>query len=317
MNIKALLQNTNAYKLIKADKLNGTLNHAILIICQDEFMLETYLKFFAQTVMCSDNEPCLTCRACSLIQKNAYTDAISYPTNKKIVVADIDDLIEKSYLKPLENTKKIFILNNAHEMNAQCQNKLLKTLENPPENTYLLLGATTTNTLLQTVLSRVKKLEVLPFKDEEIIDFLKDKCEDKEKLLQAVKLSLGKVGKALNYYEIGGLNEVYNLVINVLTNLNSSKQVAQFSASIDGEILQDFISITASVLNDAIAYKSGKTVLDKNAKTIAEKYSFGALIFASDKVREAEKSINFNGNATAVKDALLFGILEGNYKWSK
>ncbi len=317
MQIKALLQNTNAYKIIKADKLKGTLSHAILLVCQDEIMLETYLKFFAKTLMCNNGEPCLNCRACNLIDKKAYSDAIFYPTNKKIVVADIDDLIEKSYLKPLENSNKIFILNNAHEMNAQCQNKLLKTLENPPENTYILLGATTTNTLLQTVLSRVKKLEIMPFKDEEIIDFLKGQCEDLEKLKNAVKLSLGKLGEALKQYETGGINDVYNLAVNVLTKLNSSRQIAEFSASVNGEILKDFISVTASLLNDALAYKSGKTVHDKNVEIIAKKYSYGALIYASDKLREAEKAINFNGNATAVKDALLFGILEGNYKWSK
>ena len=317
MDVQRLLSTTNAFNILKADKENKTLSHAILVVCDDAFMLETYLTYFAKLIACEGIEPCLTCRTCSLIEKRSYVDAIFYPIGKKILVQDIDDLIEKSFFKPLENENKLFVLLNAHEMNAQAQNKLLKTLENPPANTIILLGATTTNTMLSTVLSRVKKLEIPKFSDGEIVDVLSKEYTDIERLNNAVKLSFGKVGEAINRYNQEDGNKAYNASVKVLTELSNSRQVATYSALIDGEILSDFISITSRLVEEAIREKNGITSQDKNVNLIANKYTLGALIFIQDKLREAEKSIYFNGNATAVKDALLFGVLEGNYKWSK
>lgn len=317
MDVSRLLSSTSAFQILKADKQNNTLSHAILVVCDDVFMLEKYLTYFAKLIACSDSEPCLTCRTCNLIEKHAYVDSVFYPIGKKILVQDIDDLIEKSYFKPLENDVKTFVLVNAQEMNAQAQNKLLKTLENPPSNTIILLGATTTNTLLSTVLSRVKKLEIGKFSDGEIIEFLKDECTDLEKLKSAVKLSFGKVGEALNRYGQEDGNKAYNACVKVLKELSSSKQVAEFSGAIDGEILADFISITSRLIEEALQYKNGIQIKDKNVCEIASKYTVGALIFIQDKLREAEKALHFNGNATSIKDAFLFGVLEGKYKWSK
>lgn len=317
MDVKGVLSNTNAFKILKADKENNTLSHAILVVCDDAFMLETYLTYFAKLIACKEVEPCLTCRTCQLVEKRSFVDVIFYPLGKKILVQDVDDLIEKSYFKPLESENKLFVLLNAHEMNAQAQNKLLKTLENPPANTIILLGATTTNTLLSTILSRVKKLEIPKFSDGEIVDALSGEYTDLEKLNNAVKLSFGKVGEAINRYNQEDGNKAYNASVKVLTELSNSRQVAMCGALIDGDILSDFISITSRLVEDAIRQKNGIASQDKNINLIANKYTLGALIFIQDKLREAEKSLYFNGNATAVKDALLFGVLEGNYKWSK
>ncbi|MBO5851090.1 MAG: hypothetical protein J6R29_02020 [Clostridia bacterium] len=317
MDIRKLLSSTSAFKILKADKQNNTLSHAILVTCDDILMLETYLTYFAKLLACKSDEPCLTCRTCSLIDKRSFVDATFYPIGKKILVQDIDDLIEKSYFKPLESENKLFVLLNAHEMNAQAQNKLLKTLENPPANTIILLGATTTNTLLSTVLSRVKKLEIGKFSDGEIINVLSSECSDLNRLQSAVKLSFGKVGEALNKYNLNDGNKAYDASVKVLLELLTSKQVASFSAEIDGEILNDFISITSRLVEEAMLEKSGIASRDKNVNLIASKYTYGALIYVQDKLREAEKSLHFNGNATAIKDALLFGVLEGKYKWSK
>ena len=53
-------------------------------------------------------------------------------------------------------------------MNASAQNKLLKTLEEPPKNVHILLGATSEYPLLATLKSRVKKLEIPPFDNQTI-----------------------------------------------------------------------------------------------------------------------------------------------------
>ena len=198
MKLTSLLNKTNAFKVFTNDIKMGTLSHAYLIVCEDAVMLENYLKEFSKQLFCTDFG-CGECRTCKLIENKGLTDVKFYPTGDKIKVGDVDDIISKAYVKPLEFDKKLFVLVNANEMNAQAQNKLLKTLEEPPQNTYLILGATTVYPLLSTVLSRVKRLDIPAFNSADIYDFLTENyIEKKEQFDSAITVCNGKVGEAIN-----------------------------------------------------------------------------------------------------------------------
>lgn len=320
MNVFSLLKNTNAYKILNGDKKRGTLSHAYLLCCDDEAMLDEYLSFFAMALTCESEEPCTTCRTCKLIASKTHTDVIWYPkSTKKIVVADVDELVEKSYFKPLELNCKVFCLSNVSQMTVQAQNKLLKTLEEPPENTFILMGTTSVYPLLSTVLSRVKKLEITPFSDSELYAFLTENGYDSDKIQSALVLANGRVGEALSRYGSDG-GEVINLAKTVLINLKSSKQVADFSAKITKDILKDFVSALAKLTQaslNASAKDDYSGAFKEAINEVLRSTSVGALVYISDKIREAEKAVYFNGNHQAVVDGLLFGILEGKFKWSK
>ncbi len=321
MEINSLIKNTKAYKIFSGDKKNNTLSHATLITCDDSELLESYLKVFCKLLMCESVEFCGNCRVCKLIDSNQFEDVRFYPEEGKIKTKDVDDLVEKSYLKPLESDKKLFVLVNAQDMNAQSQNKLLKTLEEPPKNTYILLGATSTYTLLPTLLSRVKKLDILPFSDEEIISCLKGDFEDLDKLKSAVSVCGGVVSEAIKKYQDDEIKVIENLVYDIFTKMKSSKDVAFYSSKINKNNIKDVIGVSSRLALDALRYKSGDNTLNKissqEVEVIANSYTVGALLQFSEKLRKIEKSLYFNGNIQAVSDLLLFGLLEGKYKWSK
>ena len=312
-----LIKNTTAYKIFANDKLSGTSSHAVLIVCDDALMLKNYLKIFAKTLMCDEKEPCFNCRTCRLIDGENFQDVVFYPTGKKLVVNDVSDLISKSYVKPLEKDKKLFVISNMQDANAQSQNKLLKILEEPPENTYILLGTTSTYPLLSTILSRVKRLDIPNFSDDEIYSELKGEYQDVDRLKTAIKLSGGKVGEVISRYESGEGEDVEDLVLNIFNNMNTSRDVIKYSSKITKDNLQDFIVITSKLISEVMAIKSNLKKANEKLKAIVEKYSFGALVFALEKLRDAEKALAFNGNTTAIADGILFGIVEGKNKWSK
>ena len=320
MKIDSLIKKTNAYKIFSKDKQNKTLSHATLIVCDDGEMLESYLKVFAKTLMCNESDFCGECRICKLIDSKNYEDVKFYPENNKILTKDVDDLIEKTYLKPLEGDKKLFVLVNAQDMNVQSQNKLLKTLEEPPENTYLLMGATSVFTLLPTVLSRVKRLDILPFNSNDIVDALSDECTNYEDLVSAVKLSNGKVSEALKKYQGEGVEKIEKIVFEIFTKMKTSKDIAVYSSKIDKNNFRDVITMSLALVLDVLRYKNNTIKLsfdNQIVEVMAENYSIGALLHVSEKLQEIEKSLYFNGNIQSLVDAMLFGILEGKYKWSK
>lgn len=322
MDYFSLLKNTNAYKMFSGDKARGTLSHANLIVCEDEANLEAYLKIFAKTLMCNESEPCLECRACRLIDSKTHTDVVFYPQGKKIVVSDVDDLIEKSYFRPLESDKKVFVLTGVSSMTVQAQNKLLKTLEEPPKNTYLILGTTSVYPLLSTVLSRCKRFDIPPFSEDDVLALLKESYTLSDKLKTAVRLSGGKIGEAISRYESGAGNLAEETAIKIFTELKSSKDVAKYSSLVTKDILGDFISSSVKLIETALRISlnkqtTGEGRLYEGAKKLSETASVGALLYTADKLREIEKDYYFNGNLTALTDGLLFGILEGKHKWSK
>ena len=325
IDFTALLAETNAYRTIKGDRDNNRLSHAYLILSADGDNLTEYLKIFASLMVCQDGSPCGKCRRCKLMSENLFPDAFLFPKNGVSVLADdINDLIEESFVKPIEGDKKIFIISHAETMNASAQNKLLKTLEEPPSGVHLILGATSEFALLSTVKSRVKKLEIPAFSNEKLFSVLKNDYPDAKRLDTAIACGDGTVGKAVRLYGDEKLVGITDLVVDTLVNMNSSKDVLDYTEKILS-VCQDpseFFSVLELALRDMLAVKenASDTVANKGvAERLADTQNFctGAIINALEKINQAEKRKKFNANPTMLIEWLLFQILEGKYKWQK
>ncbi len=324
-DLLSLVKDTGAYKIIKGDISSSRLSHAYLLITPDGENLLEYLKIFASLIAC-ENGGCGVCRTCRLINENRHADVIVYPKDSEknaVLTEDVTDLIESSYIKPLESDKKIFIINRAETMNAPAQNKLLKTLEEPPKNVYILIGATAEYPLLSTVKSRVKKLEIPPFSADKLISALKDDCPDKTKLYNAVACGDGTVGKAKALYGDENLSQTLDLIADIICNMQSSADVLEYSTKISGlkGDFDGFLSALELTLRDMLCGLSNEGTVNnkeiyarvKNAKG----YNEGALVYALDKINQAYGRKRLNANALMLTEWLLFQILEGKYKWRK
>ena len=305
-----VIRNTNAYKIIYGEKKRGELSHAYLIVCPDGVMLKTYMKLFASLIMCENDGACGECRPCRLIDKEAYADCDFYPKDgDKIKTADIDDLVSKTIIRPIESDIRMFVLVGAENMTAEAQNKILKTLEEPPRNVCILIGATTDNALLPTVKSRVKRLDVPPFSDGEIKRALGEEYPDKAKLESAIALGGGKIGSVIKAYTDGNAEKMQTFCREVLFSMRSSKDVAKYSSKINKDNIKDFISILKSEVANLLVKDNRK----------AEDYGYvtGALIAISDMLSEKERALYYNANAVMVADSVLLAILGEKYKWQK
>lgn len=305
-----VIRNTNAYKIIYGEKKRGELSHAYLIVCPDGVMLKTYMKLFASLIMCENDGACGECRPCRLIDKEAYADCDFYPQDgDKIKTADIDDLVSKTIIRPIESDIRMFVLVGAENMTAEAQNKILKTLEEPPRNVCILIGATTDNALLPTVKSRVKRLDVPPFSDGEIRRALGDEYPDKAKLESAIALGGGKIGSVIKAYTDGNAEKMQTFCREVLFSMRSSKDVAKYSSKINKDNIKDFISILKSEVANLL--------VKDNRKAGDYGYVTGALIAISDMLSEKERALYYNANAVMVADSVLLAILGEKYKWQK
>ena len=321
----SLVKDTGAYKTVAGDKENGRLSHAYLLLSADKENLKEYLKIFAQTIACGEKERCGKCRSCRLIEQQSYPDAFFYPAaeGSAILTEDINDVIEKTYLKPVESDKKIFVLSGGETMNASAQNKLLKTLEEPPRGVHILIGSLSEFPLLPTVKSRMKKLEIPAFPAEKLFAALKEDCPDEEKLKRAIACGDGTAGTAKALYGDENLAAVSLLAEDTLVNMKSSKDVLKYSVKISEKCpdVDGFLSVTELYLRDLLVYFEGKKELALNPETLERTVNAGfnsaSCAYALEKITEARKRKKFNGGGAMLTEWLLFSVLEGKHKWQK
>lgn len=313
MYIDELIKSTNAYKIISGEKKRGALSHAYLIVCPDADFLREYLKVFARLIACS-NDGCGACRTCKLISEEGYTDCTFYPKEgSKILTADIDDLLSQVNVKPLENQTRIFVLSGVENMNASAQNKILKTLEEPPANVCILMGATVDYSLLPTVKSRVKRIDVPPFGDKILKNVLIGEFSDIKKLDKAISSGGGRLTQIVKIYNDVEVDKTVEFCRMVLKNMKSSKDVLIYSAKLDKDNLQNFVSEMKVEVMRIAKLKIAGLLNDKDL----DEFHIGALLGIEDMLAKKERALNFSSNATMVADGVLFGILQEKYKWQK
>jgi DNA polymerase-3 subunit delta' len=126
-------------------------------------------------------------------------------TAGEITVDQIRGLIRKLYLKPSIGKYKAALIDEAQAMNAEAQNALLKTLEEPPGDALIILITPDSRRLLATIRSRCQKLRFnfVAQKDLEIL--AKDLVSrngnklDEELMAEAVKISFGRPGRLAGF----------------------------------------------------------------------------------------------------------------------
>ncbi|MDY6367231.1 MAG: hypothetical protein SPL13_01775 [Clostridia bacterium] len=313
----SLVKTTKAFSSFNKETF-GNLSHAYLIVHPDGDNLLTYLKIFAKAAVKGDE------RVDTLIDEGYHPDVKIYPVGRdNVLTEDVADLINESYVKPIESDKKIFIVNRAETMNQTAQNKLLKTLEEPPKNVTIFLGATSEYPLIATVKSRVRKIFIPEFDGAALFNALKEDCPDFEKLNTAIACGDGTVGKAYKNYHDEKLGETVDAACDMLVNMKSSKNVLEFSRKIVGKYeINDFLNALKTILRDMLANIEGKPELIGSGvvfekASAAEGFTEGAIIYAIEKIREAEERLKFNSSEDMVCEWLMFQILEGKYKWRK
>ncbi len=314
------------FKQLKWEKIfqqsldTDKLAHAYLIVGKDQILASKYGFYLAKKIIGNCNA-CGKCHFCLMIEEGSHPDVSNYPTNQgdKISVSDVEQLLEKSYLKPVEGENKVFIISNLANMAEVAQNKILKILEEPPKNTYFILTAPNTASVLPTIQSRCVKIPMEEFSKEQVYNFLENEYKDKEKL-ELVSMSCGGViTDAINAMKSDKILLQYEKAFNIISNLTSTKEMVTvlqyFQDKDELEILKFMQMIYRDMLmirtrTENLVYNSGKLA---QLKERARYFSNATLIESIDKVGNAILRTYSFVNKTSNIDTLLLELLEVKY----
>lgn len=95
-------------------------------------------------------------RLCAEMHISPFDLAMLETENASLGIEDIRNWQKTLFLKPVKSKTKAVIINHAEKLTREAQNACLKILEEPPENTQIILLATTEQNFLPTILSRCK-----------------------------------------------------------------------------------------------------------------------------------------------------------------
>lgn len=184
---------------------NSRISHSYIVVGPEGSGKSIFALYMASVMLCSGkHKPCGSCSACMKIKNNNHPDVkILSGIEKSIGVDNIRDIIDDIYTKPYEGDRKVVILKGADNITLQGQNALLKTLEEPPEDTTIIMLMENMNAILPTIQSRCQILRFGRVHRDKIKNHLKSLGYDEGRASMASGLSDGIVGRALRVLDEG------------------------------------------------------------------------------------------------------------------
>jgi hypothetical protein len=336
--MELLFKTTTAYTTVCRDASRRGLSHAYLVWFADSRNLRYYLKLIALAMFGQAEQSPVGKR----ILNESFPDCKVYPEEgKKWMVDAAAEIIDDCALRPTEADKKVYVLSSFEQATPLVQNKLLKILEEPPQNVVFLLGATATAPLLNTVLSRVKLLSVPPFTAREVYRVLKRQFPQNGELEEVAQSCGGNLGVAQSMIGDGWFTTVHAAALEICT-ADTAEQAFMLSQKYGDtpyktELLAEmqrlyFLALTQSVGsngtqsvgesnstqnvgNNATQSQSGNN--EKEIAALIKIWQRPTLVFAESEVTRAAMDVKFNAFFAGLLNDFMVRVMEENEKWLK
>lgn len=315
MDYSKQIKSLKAYQDIKDSFMHGSISQAYLFLCPDKLTLSEFLNEVAKLLICENKNGCGVCASCKKIIANTHPDVLIYPKDKNFVTEDAGDIYDKVQLKPMLAGMKVFLINMIDNSTEQAQNKILKIIEEPPENVVFIMSATNPNKVLPTILSRVQKRELDKMSRQEIVNILGEENEINE---IAIACGDGYLGKTFSIVNDDEFITNYKNMFNLLKNMKKSDQIPEFSMyfSKNKQVFENSITILSEFLRDVLMINLGCEGLVKNTnltselELIGKEFSLSALVNIIRNLNYVRQKMDSNVSLVTLADNMLLELLE-------
>lgn len=221
MPFSDLIAQDRALAPLRSALRRGALHHAYLFGGPAGVGKASAARLLAQAANCegpaaAEGDACGRCGPCRKIEKGVHPDVVvlaeervmakagrwdpkgGRTPSKDIVVDQVRDLVDhRLAMKRFEGRRRFVIVDPADAMNPQAQNALLKTLEEPPGDTTLVLVASSPDALLPTIRSRCLRVPFGPLPAAAVSARLEREGHAPDRARLAAAISGGSLGRAL------------------------------------------------------------------------------------------------------------------------
>jgi len=306
---------------------NNKLSHAYLFSGPAGTGKRLVAMRLAKSLQCDAEcgKPCDRCLPCKKVEEGNHPDiSVVEPDGQFIKVEQIREMQKRVGYKPFEGKATVCIIDGADRLNISAANSLLKTLEEPPAQTHLILTAENIRVVIPTILSRCQRINFSPLSDEEVEEILKEDeaftSEDIKADIKAVAaMSGGSPGKALSIAGAFPLDEK-DLFLKELSGMDSAEKAFLFAEKLVArdqiDRLMEKLELLKFFMRDVMLTKLGQSskVVNTGQNDIivkrAEQLTVKEIISKLEMISETEKSITMNANKRLAVETMLLKLFK-------
>ena len=246
---------------------------------------------------------------------NEWLELMGGENQQAIITAgESDELVRKLSLKSSQGGYKVSIVWLPERMNQECANKILKLLEEPPSQTIFLMVCNEPEKLLETIRSRVQRIDVKKIATEDIRQALMEKRGLTEDEAQRIsRMANGSWLKALEMLSADSENELFLDMFQTLMRLSYQRKVKDLKtwsermASLGREKQKRFLDYFLRLVRENFMYNFKQEDLcymtqreEDFAKNFARFINEANVLPIYDLINKAIRDIGQNANAKIV-----------------
>jgi DNA polymerase-3 subunit delta' len=272
----------------------------------------------------SRDDSCDACPVCQRIQSNSYSDVVTIqPDGAYIKIAQTRALTNDAQVRPREGKQRFFLIDEADRLREEAANSLLKTLEEPPPTSTIILLTSRPDALLPTIRSRAQRLNFAPLSMAEMETYLAKTAPRATPDTQLLaRLTGGRIGQAtaidLSEYR-RERREMLELLELLAAGNNKYRLVkaAEHYGKQEREAFERMLNLLLNVLRDVfLVAASGSdanvvnTDVTDRLQSLAEKIGVARLLDWSKKFDELRRNLHININRQVATEAALLSLAQ-------
>lgn len=299
----------------------GRLHHAYIFSGPDGVGKRLTAISLAKALNCLEitADFCGYCASCKKIEGGNHPDVrIVEPDGQFIKIDQIRELQKDLQFRPFEGKKRVFIIAEADRMGLPAANSLLKTLEEPPRDSIIILITSNFHSILPTIISRCQRLNFssLPVSDVEKM-LIEKKGLDSGTSHIIAAISEGSIGRALGEDE-GSILEEREKVFMGFTGLKSRKMADIFKQAevlAKDDDLEGALKALKILYRDMAVLKGGGDVIINNDMVSmigkeADNMSMETILNSFDSITETEGMVRRNINKQLALEVLMMRLAQ-------
>ena len=324
MDYKDIVGHEWVVQSLKRAVKNNNISHFYLFEGEEGLGKRTLGRTFAKTLLCGNKgeEPCNTCSSCMKFDHGNHPDYHEIEPEKGIIKkGQVEEVIRGMSMSPFQGDRKVFLMDQAHLMNKEAQNAMLKSLEEPPAYVHMILVTSSPKNLLPTIISRGQQIRFGQIPVSLVADHLVQR--EGVEMSQAKFLadfSKGSLGRAVQLSYSEDFFQLRDWIIDLIDSSIKGESWKIFSAverfTDEKDRIQELLDIMLFWFRDLMVYKSTGDmglVINSDKELLLSEQSF--LDFERingiiKKIQDTSVNIQLNVNYQLSIETMLFKIQE-------
>lgn len=323
MSFKDVMGHERPIQFLQRAMVQDKVVHSYLFLGNEGIGKSLVALEFAKALNCLEGDHrvdgCDRCVSCNKIGHLLHPDvSLIEPEGQTLKVEQVREMQKALAYRPYEGRRRVFVLTAVDRMAPHMSNTLLKTLEEPPLHTVIILLANSPKWILPTILSRCQPIRFNPLSPHLVSDWLmKEKGLEETDARLLASLSEGSPGKALEIKEeiaaiprkelltgwIGSKSLSVEEKENWVESLPSQRENLRLILEVAKTLLRDLLAIMTS--GEGARSRLIHSDLAEDMEKVARGWDLPSLLKRTEILHHTSQAIKGNANTRLSLEAMM------------